>query len=103
MTDVVNKEEAGAAADTTRTRGHRKVREGVVVSDKMEKTIVVQTVRMVRHPVYKKYVRQRVKYKAHDERNEARTGDTVLIEECRPMSREKRWRLQSIKTRAVVV
>lgn len=101
MSDATT-EQAGAEA-TTRTRGHRKVREGVVVSDKMDKTIVVQTVRMVKHPVYQKYVRRRVKYKAHDARNEARTGDTVLIEECRPMSRDKRWRLKSVKTRAVMV
>lgn len=104
MTDVVNTEKTEATeGESVRTRGHRKVREGVVVSDKMDKTIVVQTVRMVRHPVYKKYVKQRVKYKAHDERNEAKAGDTVLIEECRPISRHKRWRLQSIKVRAVVV
>lgn len=105
MSDVVKTEETTTESGetTVSTRGHRKIREGVVVSDKMDKTIVVQTVRMVRHPVYKKYVRQRMKYKAHDERNDAKIGDTVLIEECRPMSREKRWRLKSIKTRAVVV
>lgn len=82
-------------------RGHRKTRQGVVVSDKMDKTIVVQIDRMVMHPVYKKFVRRRVKYKAHDERNEARVGDTVLIEECRPLSRHKRWRMKSITNRAV--
>ncbi len=82
-------------------RGHRKTRQGVVVSDKMDKTIVVQIDRMVMHPVYKKYVRQRVKYKTHDERNEANIGDTVLIEECRPLSRHKRWRLKSVTERAV--
>ena len=82
-------------------RGHRKTRQGLVVSDKMDKTIVVQIDRMVMHPVYKKFVRRRVKYKAHDEQNEARVGDTVLIEECRPLSREKRWRIKSITNRAV--
>ena len=81
-------------------RGHRKTRTGVVVSDKMEKTIVVQIDRMVMHPIYKKYVRRRVKYKVHDERNEARVGDTVLIEECRPLSRHKRWRMKTITHRA---
>jgi small subunit ribosomal protein S17 len=55
------------------------------------------------HPVYKKYVRKRVKYKAHDESNTARRGDTVLIEECRPLSREKRWRLKNIIERAPVL
>jgi len=81
-------------------RGHRKTRTGTVVSDKMEKTIVVQIDRMVMHPIYKKYVRRRVKYKVHDERNEARIGDTVLIEECRPLSRHKRWRMKTITHRA---
>ncbi len=82
-------------------RGHRKSRSGLVVSDKMEKTIVVQVDKMVMHPMYRKYVRRRVKYKVHDERNEARAGDTVLIEECRPLSRDKRWRLKAIANRAV--
>lgn len=83
----------------TSDRGHRKTRQGTVVSDKMEKTIVVQIDKLVMHPVYKKFVRQRVKYKVHDERNEARQGDTVLIEECRPMSRHKRWRMKAITYR----
>lgn len=84
-------------------RGHRKTRQGVVVSDKMDKTIVVQIDRMVMHPIYKKYVKQRVKYKAHDEQNEAKSGDTVLIEECRPLSRQKRWRLKQIAIKAAEV
>ena len=78
----------------------RKSRSGLVISDKMEKTIVVQVDRMVMHQIYKKYVKQRVTYKVHDERNEARVGDTVLIEECRPLSRHKRWRMKSVTTRA---
>lgn len=78
----------------------RKSRSGLVVSDKMEKTIVVQVDRMVMHPIYKKFVKQRITYKVHDERNEAKVGDTVLIEECRPLSRHKRWRMKSITTRA---
>jgi len=81
-------------------RGHRKTRSGLVVSNKMDKTIVVQIDRMVMHPIYKKYVRRRVKYKVHDERNEAKVGDTVLIEECRPLSRHKRWRMKTITHRA---
>jgi small subunit ribosomal protein S17 len=78
----------------------RKNRVGVVVSNRMDKTIVVQIDQKVMHPVYKKYVRKRVKYKAHDEQNEASAGDTVLIEECRPLSRQKRWRLKNIIERA---
>ena len=78
----------------------RKTRAGVVVSDKMDKTIVVQIDRMVMHPIYKKFVKQRVKYKVHDETNDARVGDTVLIEECRPLSKQKRWRMKSVTTRA---
>lgn len=78
----------------------RKSRSGLVISDKMEKTIVVQVDRMVMHQIYKKFVKQRVTYKVHDERNEARVGDTVLIEECRPLSRHKRLRMKSITTRA---
>ena len=81
----------------------RKSRQGVVVSNRMDKTIVVQIDEKVMHPVYKKYVRKRVKYKAHDETNNANMGDTVLIEECRPLSREKRWRLKNIIERAPVL
>ena len=81
----------------------RKSRQGIVISDRMEKTIVVQIDDKVMHPVYKKYVRKRVKYKAHDEANNARRGDTVLIEECRPLSRDKRWRLKNIVERAPVL
>jgi len=78
----------------------RKSRQGIVVSDRMEKTIVVQIDERVMHPVYKKYVSKRVKYKAHDETNNAKMGDTVLIEECRPLSRQKRWRLKDVIERA---
>jgi len=81
-------------------RRSTKTRTGVVVSDKMEKTIVVQLDKLVMHPIYKKFVRRRVKYKVHDEANEARVGDTVLIEETRPVSRHKRWRVKAITHRA---
>ncbi|MGC6419190.1 MAG: 30S ribosomal protein S17 [Bradymonadia bacterium] len=77
-----------------------KTRSGVVVSDKMDKTIVVQLDKLVMHPIYKKFVRRRVKYKVHDESNEARVGDTVLIEETKPISRHKRWRMKAITHRA---
>jgi small subunit ribosomal protein S17 len=87
-------------SDMTETRRSPKTRTGVVVSDKMEKTIVVQLEKLVMHPIYKKFVRRRVKYKVHDETNDARVGDTVLIEETRPVSRHKRWRVKAITNRA---
>src|SRR5690349_960934 len=73
---------------------------GVVVSDKMQKTIVVKVDRQVRHSLYKKYVEKTRRYKAHDEKNEAKIGDRVTLIESRPLSREKRWVLQSILRRA---
>lgn len=76
--------------------GHRKVRKGIVVSDKMDKTVVVQVERLVRHPMYKKYVRQRKKYKAHDPENQCHAGDLVSITEIRPLSRNKHWRVQTV-------
>jgi small subunit ribosomal protein S17 len=84
-------------------RGRRKTRVGRVVSDKMDKTVVVAIEKKVLHPVYKKYVRTRKKYKAHDENNECRVGDEVLIEETRPMSKEKRWRVKETLKKAVVL
>ncbi len=74
--------------------------QGVVVSDKMDKTVVVQVVRQFKHPLYKKYVRNTKKYKAHNHENKARQGDTVLIMESRPLSREKRWVVKQIIERA---
>ena len=82
--------------------GHRKVRQGVVVSDKMDKTVTVRVERLVRHPRYKKFVRQRKTYKAHDAENTCHTGDVVAIVETRPLSREKRWRVQNVLKQAVV-
>jgi small subunit ribosomal protein S17 len=84
-------------------RGRRKTRVGRVVSDKMDKTVVVAIEKKVLHPVYKKYVRTRKKYKAHDENNECRVGDEVLIEETRPMSKEKRWRVKETLKKAVIL
>jgi len=75
---------------------HRKTRVGTVVSDKMDKTVVVQTSKKVMHPVYKKFVTRRVKYKAHDPNNEFQSGDKVEIEETRPLSRQKRWRVTKL-------
>ena len=77
-------------------QGKRKTKVGRVVSDKMDKTIVVSVERMTRHPLYKRVIRLTSKFKAHDEANEAHVGDTVLIEESRPLSATKRWRLVSI-------
>lgn len=81
-------------------KGKRKTLTGVVISDKMDKTIVVEVNRLVLHPVYKKYIRKRKKVKAHDEKNESHIGDKVLIIETRPLSREKRWRVKEIIERA---
>ena len=77
-------------------RGKRKSRTGVVVSDKMDKTIVVKIVRTWQHPLYKKTMRSSKKYKAHDEQNAAKIGDKVLITETRPISKDKRWRLVEV-------
>jgi small subunit ribosomal protein S17 len=78
----------------------RKTKVGRVVSDKMDKTIVVSVERLSRHPVYKRVIRLTTKFKAHDEANEAHLGDTVLIQESRPLSATKRWRLVQILARA---
>jgi small subunit ribosomal protein S17 len=81
-------------------RGLRRRWDGVVVSDKMQKTIIVRVDRKVQHPQYKKYVRHRKKFKVHDEKNECKIGDRVRIEESRPLSRDKRWRLSAVLERA---
>ena len=78
----------------------RKTKTGRVVSDKMEKTIVVSVERLARHPLYKRVIRVTTRFKAHDETNTARIGDTVLIEESRPLSATKRWRLVEVLVRA---
>jgi small subunit ribosomal protein S17 len=78
------------------TTGQRKEREGVVVSDKMDKTVVVVVTRRVRHGKYRKYLMQRARYKAHDEQNRCRVGDRVRIIETRPLSRDKRWAVQAV-------
>lgn len=77
-------------------RGNRKVRIGKVVSDKMDKTIVVATEKLVAHPLYNKQIKMTKKYKAHDENNQCKIGDTVKIMETRPLSKDKRWRLVEI-------
>ena len=80
--------------------GQRKTKTGRVVSDKMDKTIVVSVERLARHRLYKRVVRLTTKFKAHDEANDAHVGDTVLIEESRPLSATKRWRLIEVVARA---
>jgi small subunit ribosomal protein S17 len=99
----VEQETAQTASDAPSPgaeRGRRRVKQGRVQSDKMHKTIVVVTETRVPHPVYKKIVRKSVRFKAHDENNDAKLGDIVRIMETRPISKEKRWRLLEIVERA---
>ena len=87
-------------SNKTKQRGERKVREGLVVSDKMDKTIVVQLEDRVKHPLYGKVIRRTTKVKAHDETNSAGVGDRVRLMETRPLSATKRWRLVEILEKA---
>ena len=99
---VTDTEEAApdAAAPVQKKRGDRKTREGMVVSDKMEKAIVVELEDRVKHPRYSKVIRRTTKVKAHDENSTAGVGDRVLLAETRPLSATKRWRLVSVLERA---
>jgi small subunit ribosomal protein S17 len=81
-------------------RGVRKTRVGTVVSDKMDQTVVVEVKRLVAHPLYHKIIRRRVKIKVHDPNNTCQVGDKVLVEETRPISRDKHWRLKQILEKA---
>ena len=85
---------------TTTVQGKRKTKTGRVVSDRMDKTIVVSVERLARHRLYKRVIRLTTRFRAHDEDNEARVGDTVRIEESRPLSATKRWRLVAVVVRA---
>ncbi len=87
----------------TTQRGNRKTRVGIVVSDKMEKTVVVKVDHLVKHPVYKKYIKRRVTCKVHDEQNACNVGDKVLIVETRPLSKDKRWRVREVLEKNVTV
>ena len=89
-----------AAEEAAEQRGYRKTREGLVVSDKMDKTVVVAVEDRVKHPKYGKVLRRTKKYKAHDEKNECSVGDRVLLMETRPLSATKRWRVAEILERA---
>jgi small subunit ribosomal protein S17 len=84
----------------TTDRNRRKLRVGKVVSDRMDKTVVVSIERLVKHALYGRYVRRRSKFKVHDEKNECRIGDTVRFMETRPISKDKRWRFVEIVERA---
>ena len=90
------------ANESVDIRGIRKRKTGVVISDKMDKTVVIQIERLVSHPVYKKYVKRRNKIMAHDEKNEYKIGDKVEIVETRPTSKDKRWRVNKLISRPVV-
>ncbi|GHE39584.1 30S ribosomal protein S17 [Streptosporangium violaceochromogenes] len=91
---------AEAAESTTKARNYRKTREGLVVSDKMDKTVVVAVEDRVKHPLYGKVIRRTTKYKAHDEANSCGIGDRVLLMETRPLSASKRWRVVEILEKA---
>ena len=83
------------------SRGRRKVRRGIVVSDKMQKTVTVKVERQILHPMYKKFIKRSKTFFVHDKENTARVGDFVQIVETRPLSKNKRWRIESIITRSV--
>ena len=100
MANQTSASSASANGASAVDRGTRKVRTGTVVSDKMQKTVVVAIQRRVAHPVYGKMVTRTTKVKAHDEQNAAKTGDTVRIAETRPLSKDKRWRVVEIVERA---
>lgn len=84
-----------------KTRGIKRELSGTIVKDKMDKSVVVQVERLVKHRLYKKYIRRRATYMAHDESNACQVGDKVLISETRPLSRHKRWRVSKIVQKAV--
>lgn len=81
-------------------KSNKRMIKAIVISDKMDKTIVVKTERLVKHPIFHKYVRRHAKYKAHDENNQCKVGDTVVIIESRPISKDKRWRMVEIIQKA---
>jgi small subunit ribosomal protein S17 len=87
-------------AETTAKRSRRRTRQGKIVSDKMDKTVVVAVESRIRHPLYGRIVRRTKRYKAHDEANDFHTGDTVEITECRPLSKDKSWRVSRLIERA---
>ena len=100
MSAIENEVGAGTASTTGEHRPYRKTRRGYVVSDKMQKTVVVEVEDRVKHPLYGKVIRRTSKVKAHDEANSAGIGDLVLIMETRPLSATKRWRVVEVIERA---
>jgi small subunit ribosomal protein S17 len=100
MTETTKKKDSMSTATSELARGFRKVREGLVVSDKMDKTVVVAVEDRVMHPLYGKVIRRTSKYKAHDEQNACGVGDRVLLMETRPLSATKRWRIVEIVEKA---
>ena len=100
MAEKQSSSESSLAGKTTATKRGKKEFVGVVKSDKMDKTVVVSVETTTLHPLYKKYVVRSKKLKAHDEKNEAKIGDRVRVVECRPISKEKCWRLDAILERA---
>jgi small subunit ribosomal protein S17 len=98
--ETATRAKAPAAAEASSDRTRRKVRTGVVVSEKMDKTVLVRIDRKVRHPLYKKTLKRSNKLAAHDENNDARVGDTVRVMETRPISKTKRWRIVEVVERA---
>lgn len=100
MAETEGQKAAEPTSSKQNKRGYRKVRQGKVVSNKMDKTVVVAVERRVRHPLYGKYVRKTTKFKAHDEENTCNEGDIVEIMETRPLSKEKCWRVVRIVERA---
>ena len=100
MSAIENEVGAGTASTTAGHRPYRKTRRGYVVSDKMQKTVVVEVEDRVKHPLYGKVIRRTSKVKAHDEANSAGIGDRVIVMETRPLSATKRWRLVTIVEKA---
>lgn len=100
MTESISNAESTDNASADATRNNRKLRDGVVVSSKMDKTIVISIVERVRHPKYAKFIARTKKLYAHDETNDAQVGDRVRVMETRPLSKQKRWRLVEILERA---
>ena len=101
--DLTGESAPGRERFSMNTRGLRKERSGLVISDRMQKTVVVSVERTVMHPRYRKYLKRRTKVKAHDENSQCHVGDRVVIVESRPLSRDKRWRVSKILERAKVV
>jgi len=98
--DKIMTEEKVMTQDTEQVKSQARSLQGVVVSDKMNKSVTIQVERKVKHPLYKKYIRRSTKFHAHDENNDCRIGDKVVIEQCRPISKSKSWRLVEVVERA---